>query len=55
MERRAVAEGHVAVDVATGMVILSGLGCRLAGTDVDSDGIRLDAWVTLRQDKPASP
>ena len=48
------AEGHVAVDVATGMVILSALACRLAGgTDPDRE-FRLQAWVTLRQDLPAA-
>ncbi|MFZ4407882.1 MAG: hypothetical protein ACOYOH_11090 [Paracraurococcus sp.] len=49
-----VAEGHVAVDIATGMVILGALGCRIAGAAPDTGDIRLRAWVTLRQDKPAS-
>ena len=48
-----VAEGHVAVDIATGMVILGALGCHLAGAAPDIEEIRLQAWVTLRQDKPA--
>jgi hypothetical protein len=44
----------VAVDIDTGMVILSALGCHLAGGDPTLPGIRLQAWVTLRQDKPAA-
>ena len=44
------AEGHVAVDVATGMVILSALACRLAGDGIPAREIRLQAWITLRQD-----
>ena len=49
-----VAEGHVAVDIATGMVILSALTCRLAGAEAPLAEIRLQAWVTLRQDVAAA-
>jgi hypothetical protein len=45
------AEGHVAVDVETGMVILSALACRLSGEAAPQAEIRLQAWVTLRQDR----
>jgi hypothetical protein len=44
------ADGHVAVDVETGMVILSALACRLSGEAAPQAEIRLQAWVTLRQD-----
>lgn len=44
------AEGHVAVDVETGMVILSALVCRVSGDAAAPAEIRLQAWVTLRQD-----
>jgi hypothetical protein len=45
------AEGHVAVDVETGMVILSALACRLSGEAAPQAEIRLQAWVTLRQER----
>lgn len=48
------AEGHVAVDVECGMVILSALVCRLTGETAPPTEIRLQAWVTLRQDLAAA-
>lgn len=49
-----VAEGHVAVDVETGIVLLSALVCRVIGPAAPGPQLRLQAWFTLRADAPAA-
>lgn len=48
------ADGHVAVDIETGVIILSALQCRVSGTAAPTPEVCLQAWFRLRQDRSAA-